>query len=139
MTPEQREAHEAWLAEMAQERELRRQAHEAEKQRQALQEIAWHMQQAEERRQREAEEERVRELRGEHRRALAELDEQIRRGEIDADVGLAVRHARELMRAGKPPGLANFQAAEVYDVEVHQVARYTGKVGASVKQARRRA
>ena len=97
------------------------------------------MQQAEERQEREAEQERVHALRAEHRRALSELDEQIRRGEIDADVGLAVRHARELMRAGKPPGLANYQAAEVYGVEVHQVARYTGKVGASVKQARRKA
>lgn len=137
MTPEQREAHEAWLAEMAQERELRRQAHEAEKQRQALAEIERHIKQDEDRRAREAQRERIRAVAAQHRSTLSELDEKIQRGEIDADVGLAVRHARELMRAGTPPGLANFQSAQLHRVEVYQVATYTGRIGASVKQARR--
>jgi hypothetical protein len=55
----------------------------------------------------------------------------------DRNLHAAVSFALELMRQGKPPGLANTIAAESRGVAVSAVAHYTGQA-AGTKSGRRR-
>jgi len=46
----------------------------------------------------------------------------------------AVMYSRNLIRKGKPPGLSNYIAAKYYKVNISDVARHVGQVGARSKQ-----
>ncbi len=45
----------------------------------------------------------------------------------------AVIFARRLKHTGMPIGLANTKAAKYYDVDVYEVAKYMGKLGANTR------
>ena len=50
----------------------------------------------------------------------------------------AVMFARQMIREGKPPGVANTRAAGYYGVEVSDVARYVGQAGGTQAQRKKR-
>ena len=56
----------------------------------------------------------------------------------DPGLYLAVKMARDLMREGTPPGLANWKAAICHYVDVSDVASWCGKIGGRVKRSKRR-
>jgi len=50
----------------------------------------------------------------------------------------AVMFARKMMREGTPPGVANARAANYYQVDVKDVAHYTGQAGGTSAGRKRR-
>lgn len=55
----------------------------------------------------------------------------------DPDLHNAVSMARDMMRNGISPGLANWKAAYYHAVDVSDVASWVGKIGGQVKRSRR--
>src|SRR4051794_3518951 len=56
----------------------------------------------------------------------------------DAALYAAVMFARNLIREGTPPGVAITRAANYYEVEVSDVARYVGQAGGTCSHRKKR-